>query len=326
MNCNMNASNMLAKIKETVFKDLDISIVATMPENKLQVFTQQQIDRLLGIGWSGEGVDVLTDFFWTADREFVPIYEDHPWLNEDGLPYTSEYLESQGMTHEEAMQADWILTTAMVGHDICNHFPFDLELLQKGLGMTNCTREKDFTYDNKSLMQFIEKNKNTKLAAHLTYIVYNQEIDLVRGVNEPAQDLYANHWSNWECFRRDEIVESEWIDSTMELICNVRAHIEEGRSLGMDDECIAVHDVLHGSLPPCFEGNYVKAAKAIQRKMTKKLRISFSKEVYDTQDKEYAEFCDLVKEIAEKNNITNLEKITYGYLADMLGYRWWRAD
>ena len=250
---------LLELIKTHLFEGIDLSIVLTMDAAQLRTFTLEQEERLLADAPYGETAARLSDLFWTADKDYIMMYENHPWLADNEMDLKSRE-ELSDFSDDEYRLAQWLLELAMFSHDLFVHSPFYLNILLEDITDPEAREAFDFSYSHKALINWIRTTPYRRIAALACYLVLDEESNKAIQTNQTIQDFYA-----MECWRE---LHTDWQDlencekfttKALDAMQQIEEHYEKGHAAGLNDEEIRVLDALYGFVPhEFFEEDFLR--------------------------------------------------------------------
>ena len=156
MKKEITAEYMHQLMKDSLFKNVDLSRVPQMTGEELRSFTLEQTDAIWGLRAYGDAMGWLVGQFIEDDgseREDNPLYEER---GKNAL-------------------TDWYLQLVELGADLYFHHSFDLDKLEPGLAQHHKEYYEDFTIDNERLVEWLRKTPYRRVAAMVARIQGNSQ-------------------------------------------------------------------------------------------------------------------------------------------------------
>ena len=248
------ASELLAKIENDFFKDVDLSAGSVLEGDERRAFRLAQVERLLTKEHGPAPLALwLSDVFWTADEGRIPM-PDHP------NPLMS-LKEQQTLTDEERGRLGLILEISGLCHDLGLHFTFDLK---EAFGFKNF-----FWVSNKQLVEWLSTTEYERIAMHVAYTLKKHATSVYAyGHYQPAQDAMAELYSfeYHELIREPDytkIPPRDYVKTIIDELQFIERHWQRGRRLKLRPDLVMLHDEIYGVVPRQFDKWVLKAAQAL---------------------------------------------------------------
>lgn len=230
---------------------------------------------------------------------------------------------------------------------LITHKPFDINVILKGTYAHEDTivcephwDDDDFleeiyamygpqlTLDNKELRKWLETTEFENIAAWTANIVRRMEVKKISNYYDAAQDFYADNWDKWDGYEHGEIRGKEFVESVIDQVDEVAAHVADGKQKGLSMDEIVLHDAMWGFLPKNIDEELADIARKTLAKAEEKL--PQRPYIWSEAGKQnYAS--DMLKMAAEllENNGYDINygkgySIEQGYLLDYFSRLYWR--
>lgn len=230
---------------------------------------------------------------------------------------------------------------------LITHKPFDINVILKGTYAHADTivcqphwDDDDFleeiyamygpqlTLDNKELRKWLETTEFENIAAWTANIVRRMEVKKISNYYDAAQDFYADNWDKWDAYEHGEIRGKEFVESVIDQVDEVAAHVADGKQKGLSMDEIVLHDAMWGFLPK----NIDEELADIARKTLAKAEEELPQRPYiwsEAGKQNYAsDMLKMAAELLENNgydiNYGNGYSIEQGYLLDYFSRLYWR--
>ena len=244
MKKEITAEYMHQLMKDSLFKNVDLSRVPQMTGEELRSFTLEQTDAIWGLRAYGDAMGWLVGQFIEDDgseREDNPLYEER---GKNAL-------------------TDWYLQLVELGADLYFHHSFDLDKLEPGLAQHHKEYYEDFTIDNERLVEWLRKTPYRRVAAMVARIMLELEFAKVIRKDDAIQDYYAENCdTTWLDVQKTDQCD-KIINDILHATETMKLHRQKGRELGLSDEQRCMVDILWGWAPHDFDEEYVAAAKEV---------------------------------------------------------------
>ncbi len=237
-------------IKESLFKNTDLSQIAQQSEDERRAFNLEQLEHILSLR---PGADALA------------------WLLDQFLNYRGEPRDDNPLYVEDSPLVTWYMELLSIGNPLYHHRPFCLDDIIAGVSHNPEEPKKDFTLENKQLVDWLKQSAYRRVAGMIAWVMLEVEFTRVVGFNEAMQDYYAEHCRS-DLFDSQDVKACEkFIDSVLKALRLMGDHEQRGRALGLSDEERRVTDSLWGWAPHDYQENYVAAAREMVRTVDEEL-------------------------------------------------------
>ena len=282
----MTAAEMLAYMRNKVFKGVDIDAVTSMSEDERREFTLRQADRLIGMYHRGESASSLAYHFFV--EEIKPVKEN-PLMQEP----------QEGVV-------GWIVELMRLLAYLFSSLPFDLNWIVSGYEPIEGDLQKQFLPGNERLERWLNAKEDDapRVVALIAKILLDQTYFAATKIDSALSDYYVAscmsirpEWSD-----KEECV--DYKECVLSAIGEAQEHLQDGYCLGLTDEEIGLVDSMWTYVPHDYPENYVDAAREIWQKI-EPVRKGFddghkSKEDCDRFVKDMVE---MILPIAEKHEV-----------------------
>ena len=282
----MTAAEMLAYMRNKVFKGVDIDAVTSMSEDERREFTLHQADRLIGMYHRGESASSLAYQFFV--EEIKPVKEN-PLMQEP----------QEGVV-------GWIVELMRLLAYLFSSLPFDLNWIMSGYVPIEGDLQKQFLPGNERLERWLNAKEDDapRVVALIAKILLDQAYFAATKIDSALSDYYVAscmsirpEWSD-----KEECV--DYKECVLSAIEGAEVHLQDGYCLGLTDEEIGLVDSMWTYVPHDYPENYVEAAREIWQKI-EPVRKGFddghkSKEDCDRFVKDMVE---IILPIAEKHEV-----------------------
>lgn len=289
-------------LKESLFRDVDLTRIPAMSDEERREFNIQQLDRIIGMRSHADALGWLIGQFLHNEGE---RREDNPLYEEEGTP-----------------MVDWYLELVSLGYELYEHIPFDLDLLVPGLAQDKINPENDFTLDNAPLCDWLTTTPYRFLAMLVGRIMLEVEYSKVVGYNDAEQDYYAENCETDNFYTNDPEEATQAIQKLLDCLKEMSSHREQGRKLGLNDEQRRVVDLLWSWVPHDYPEDYVAAAKAMVEAAAKQLpgkTVIRSRQGFLIYKKQLMpELVAIVKKYDLPVDLTDRYNLTIGYMNEWL--------
>ena len=316
------ASELLAKIENDFFKDVDLAAGSVLEGDERRAFRLAQVERLLTEKHGPVALAVLlSDMFWTADEGRKEPEHPNPLLS---------LKEQQTLTDEERSRLRLILEVAGLCHDLSLHFTFDIDEAF-GIKIKSLLGIKDnFSVGNKPLVEWVSTTEYERIAMHAAFIMRKFAIDVyVYGHYLPAQDELAELYSSeYKCLvgapDRTKIPPRDYVKTILNALLQIDRHWQRGYRLKLKPDLVMLHDEIYGVVPRQFDKGVLAAAQALYDYMDKELYGRLVLKDYDYNASSWSEQPESVRRItaevlnrfADKVREVRSEYLAKGWLAD----------
>jgi hypothetical protein len=246
------ASEALARIEKRFFKGAGLKKACLKKGEERREYVLAQTERLLN---DVQGCELmatcLSDQFWTADDDRMPIRADMPLLTEEGLSELSK---------DESLKARLVKDVAGLCHDLVLHFDFDLK---EYLGVRN-----DWRINNKRLVEWLTSTEYEQIAVHTSYILRKHAINGYADRHYlPAQDamatLYAEGLGRIGVPGNPQEQPREYVKITLDEMLRIERHWRQGHKRRLEPEVVILHDEMYGFVPRQFSSGVLAAAQEL---------------------------------------------------------------
>ena len=312
------ASELLAKIENDFFKDVDLAAGSVLEGDERRAFRLAQVERLLTEKHGPVALAVLlSDMFWTADEGRKEPEHPNPLLS---------LKEQQTLTDEERSRLRLILEVAGLCHDLSLHFTFDIEEAF-GIKIKSLLGIKDnFSVGNKPLVEWVSTTEYERIAMHAAFIMRKFAIDVyVYGHYLPAQDELAELFSSEykELVRQPDstkIPPRGYVKTILEALLQIERHWQRGRRLKLRPDLVILHDEIYGVVPSQFDKGVLAAAQELYDYMDGELYGRFVTEDFipwDEQPETFKQFVsEALRRFADKVREVRTKYLAEGWLTD----------
>ncbi len=285
MTKTMTASELLARIEKTYFSREKLGKACKLKGAERREYVLGQVECLLSKKHGMELMGVyLSDEFWTADDDRMPLRADNPLLSIEGI---------ESLTKEEQLKASLIKDVAGLCHDLSQHFEFDLKVY---FGVRN-----NWWITNKRLVEWLSTTQYKQIAVHTSYIMKKIAINEYEDMHyQPAQDALASLFSRelMSSVRMPGKPQEKpelYVKAIIDEMLRIERHWKQGRRRKLEPEVVILHDEMYGLVPLQFDAGVLKAAQELFEYM--------DKEVYNrgVTEEVVNGFGEKVKEIRHKH-------------------------
>lgn len=308
----------LAELNEKCFPGFDIMDIAIMCDEERQREKMRHLDRVFKDNEEESGLSGLSKFFLGYNNGY---YWFDTFLDDENLPYNTDYFCSIGLDDECAAVASWIAELGWIACYLMKEYYFDLNKLQRGLATHKRDFIKDFLVRNKRIVKFLNFTEYRYVAAYVAHLTLKAEVYEIMGKNEPIQDGFNKPWHIWKkCqyhLHNDAVIPDKWIKICLEFCFGIYNHYKEGEKKGMDKECTVIHDIIYGYYPNGMEENYVAAAKEIQTALRDKNLLN-SKTFISGGNSSEERIRKYIFNVTRNHGIYYLKEITYAYFEEFI--------
>ena len=286
MEFNMTAAEMLAYMRNKVFKGVDIDAVTSMNEDERREFTLQQADRLIGTRLRCGSVSQLAYLFFV--EEIKPVKENSL------------------MQEPQEGVVGWIVELMRLLAYLFSSQPFDLNLIMSGYEPIEGDLQNQFIPENEQLEDWMaDKEEETpRVVALIAKILLDQAYFAATKIDSALSDFYVA-----SCMpeRPDWSDKQECIDYTESVLSAVNEgleHMQDGYFKGLRDEEIGLVDSMWAYVPHNYPENYVDAAREIWQKI-EPIRNGFGDGHKSKEDCErfIKDMVEMILPIAEKHEV-----------------------
>ena len=289
-------------LKRNVFSDVDLESVASMDADQRRELKLSQIDKMLGINPYADALGWYISEFVDDDNQ---RRADNPLYDEEDTPLVAWYLE-----------------VVELGCYLYYHKAFCLDLLAPGLQTNTNDFRQQFTIDNQQLVDWLQQTPYRRVAAMVARIIMRIEIDKVVGHNDAVQDYYAENCSSAEIDTQDVNEADAFTNKAIEVLTEMKHHVEQGRQLGLNDEQIRVVDMLWSWVPHDYPEDYVATAKevieVVDRALPAKTVIRSRKGFKIFYDQLIPQLVKVIEKHDVPVDLTDRYNLTVGYMYDWL--------
>lgn len=302
MKKEITAEYMHDLLKQTVFKDVDLSKIDGMSDEERRLFTVAEADVLLGQRPYGDSMN------WYVGQ-FIQ--------DEDGLR------NDNPLTEEETTLVDWYIELAWLGFNLIDHHPFNLDTIEPGLAQHPDDPALDYTIQNEPLMNWLRTTSYRHLAVMIVRMMLDREYHRVVGHFDAVQDYYAEHCTTdtGKYLQKSEMCD-KYINEVIGCIETVDNHQKRGRQLGLNDDEMRVVDALWGWMPHDYDHDYVEAAHEICKTVEMNLperTVIRSRNGFMIYKKPVLKKLETITDKHELDiDLTDAYNITMGYLTEWL--------
>ncbi len=271
MSERLTPRELLKNIKQNGMKDAPIATILQTPLAQLMEQLIEEGDSAKDtLGW-------LFIHFWSDEPQQMSE-ADSALVDHQGQLHSREYFGTE-LTDEEYALAQHTYALANWARSMYFNEPFDLHLLmpdyEPPADLTDHQPTAtlpsnkpnpyaaEFSYTNQALRQWVLHTPLRRLAALITYIVVNAEVDRASRWNQTIQDYYAEHcmmmaYDHGQVAEIEKFTSQAWDD--MKVMTD---HCNKARELGLTPEQQRVVDALWSWVPHDFDDNVVAAGREI---------------------------------------------------------------
>ena len=282
----MTAAEMLAYMRNKVFKGVDIDAVTSMSEDERRDFTLRQADRLIGMYHRGESASSLAYHFFV--EEIKPVKEN-PLMQEP----------QEGVV-------GWIVELMRLLAYLFSSLPFDLNWIMSGYEPIEGDLQKQFLPGNERLERWLNAKEDDapRVVALIAKILLDQAYFAATKIDSALSDYYVASCMSIRPEWSDKEECMDYKECVLSAIDGAEVHLQDGYNLGLTDEEIGLVDSMWTYVPHDYPENYVDAAREIWQKI-EPVRKGFddghkSKEDCDRFVKDMVE---MILPIAEKHEV-----------------------
>ena len=275
-------------IKKELFDGIDIDVVSDMAEGDRRQFTLYHAERIIGLMPKGEAARYYSSLIY-GERKIAKIEEPFAFIPMEDVD-------------------GWILDLLKLLACLMDQNPwgqcFSLRWLSARFEAGDGDDPYLFSPKNEDLMWWLQKTEYRRIAALVAKMVQDVAEIESQKISVAIYDFIIEKLHRIKPDWADVDECNEYIDSLLDAIDDIKAHMEDGQALGLSIEEIGLIDSLWGEIPHNFPKEYVSAAKEIWPKI-KEVRDNFAdgRKSHDDCQLFINDMVKIVLPIAEKYEI-----------------------
>jgi len=234
----------LCALLKQVFPDVDFENLPDIEDQAFKELTLKEADRILGLP---DGEDI-----------FMAFAEELSNSNE------SDFVKQFSSLNSKAFP--WLTCEIVLLVGLIRHFMPRLELLDEGLKDDQDSVYPDLTVNNTALMEWLHKTPYRHVSAYMVRVMYYEMLHWSMEYNPPMQDYLA-----MQCSDVEPSDPELYISKVLDVLKVADDHFDRGLKLGLNEDLMALTDMLWEFIPHDYPDEYVQMAcemyKIIQQQL-----------------------------------------------------------